>query len=85
MNLKNLKYIQNKRNNIFKGNINYQIKSLSFRKFKEDRDIFIDEKKDNFLPKILKVNKSYRGMKLNSRNNSNNVMRLNLSNNEKEK
>jgi len=84
VNYKNIKFVQSKRKNVFKGNLNWLLKSLSFRNLEEDKDIFKNETKDNFLPKIFKINRSLRKSKSNSRNNKN-VIRLDLFKNESEK
>ena len=84
LNFKNLKYFQSERKNIYKGNLNYLIKSFSLSNFEEKNDIFTDERNENFLPKILKINKSFIKRKLNSRNN-NNVIKLSLPKNQSEK
>ena len=57
VNYKNIKFVQSKRKNVFKGNLNWLLKSLSFRNLEEDKDIFKNETKDNFLPKIFKINR----------------------------
>ena len=84
VNYKNIKFVQSKRKNVFKGNLNWLLKSLSFRNLEEDKDIFKNKTKDNFLPKIFKINRSLRKSKSNSRNNKN-VIRLDLFKNESEK
>ena len=81
---KNIKFVQSKRKNVYRGNLNWIIKSLSFRNLEEDKDIFKDETKENFLPKIFKINKSFSKSKSISRNNKN-VIRLNIFKSESEK
>jgi hypothetical protein len=81
---KNIKFVQSKRKNVYRGNLNWIIKSLSFRNLEEDKDIFKDETKENFLPKIFKVNKSFSKSKSISRNNKN-AIRLNIFKSESEK
>ena len=67
INLKNSKLIQSPKKNKFKGNLNWLIKSLSSQKFEENK-IFKDDIRDNFLPKILKMNQNIKKRKMNSRN-----------------
>ena len=81
---KNIKFVQSKRKNVYRGNLNWIIKSLSFRNLEEDKDIFKDETKENFLPKIFKINKSFSKSKSINRNNKN-AIRLNIFKSESEK
>ena len=81
---KNIKFVQSKRKNVYRGNLNWIIKSLSFRNLEEDKDIFKDETKENFLPKIFKINKSFSKSKSISRNNKK-AIRLNIFKSESEK
>lgn len=81
---KNLKFVRTPIKYVSKGNLNFLIKSLSFQNLVKSNNIFKDDIKDNFLPKILKINQSFTKRKINSRNKKD-VIRLSLSKSEYEK
>ena len=54
INSKSFKFIKNKRKQIYKGNINWLINSLSYKRLDENMNFKFD-KDDNILPKILNI------------------------------
>lgn len=57
INSKSFKIMKNKKKQYYKGNINWLINSLSYKRLDENINFKLD-KDDNILPKILEVNKN---------------------------
>ena len=58
INSKSFKIMKNKQKQFYKGNINWLINSLSYKRLDENINFKLD-KDDNILPKILEANKNY--------------------------